>query len=100
MTKRILIIDDEENIRRVMRIALETAGYEVGEASDGARGLEEYGDGSSWNAVVLDQRMPEMDGLETLSHLKERDANARVVMATAYASIELAVDAMKLGATD
>jgi DNA-binding response OmpR family regulator len=100
MSKRILIIDDEENIRRVTRLTLQAAGYEVGEASDGERGLEAFGDGSSWDAVLLDQRMPGMDGLETLHHIKERAANARVIMATAYASIELAVDAMKLGATD
>src|SRR6185312_3180383 len=100
MSKRILIIDDEENIRRVTRLTLEAAGYKVGEADDGSRGLEAFGDGSGWDAVLLDQRMPGMDGLETLRHINERDASARVVMATAYASIELAVDAMKLGATD
>ena len=100
MSKRILIVDDEENIRRVTRLTLQAAGYEVGEASDGERGLEAFGDGSSWDAVLLDQRMPGMDGLETLRHINERDATARVIMATAYASIELAVDAMKLGATD
>ncbi|MGH9871354.1 MAG: response regulator [Pyrinomonadaceae bacterium] len=100
MTKRILIIDDEENIVRVMRLALEAAGYEVGQASDGLQGLQAYGDGSEWDAVLLDQKMPGMDGLETLSHIKERNEGARVIMATAYASIELAVDAMKLGATD
>jgi CheY-like chemotaxis protein len=100
MSKRILIIDDEENIRRVTRLSLQVAGYEVGEAADGERGLEAFGDGSAWDAVLLDQRMPGMDGLETLRHINERDATARVIMATAYASIELAVDAMKLGATD
>lgn len=100
MNKRILIIDDEENIRRVTRLTLQAAGYEVGEAGDGERGLEIFGDGSSWDAVLLDQRMAGMDGLETLRHINERDPNARVIMATAYASIELAVDAMKLGATD
>jgi len=100
MTKRVLIVDDEENIRRVTRLTLQAAGYEVGEAADGERGLEAFGDGSSWDAVLLDQRMPGMDGLETLRNLNERDATARVIMATAYASIELAVDAMKLGATD
>jgi CheY-like chemotaxis protein len=100
MSQRILIIDDEENIRRVTRITLQAAGYEVGEASDGERGLEAFGDGSGWDAVLLDQRMPGMDGLETLRHINERNAGARVIMATAYASIELAVDAMKLGATD
>jgi DNA-binding response OmpR family regulator len=100
MSKRILIIDDEENIRRVTRLTLQAAGYEIGEASDGERGLEAFGDGSTWDAVLLDQRMPGMDGLETLRRINERDATARVIMATAYASIELAVDAMKLGATD
>src|ERR1044072_6678354 len=100
MSKRILIIDDEENIRRVTRLTLQAAGYEVGEAAGGERGLEAFGDGSAWDAVLLDQRMPGMDGLETLRRLNERDATARVIMATAYASIELAVDAMKLGAPD
>jgi DNA-binding response OmpR family regulator len=100
MPKHVLIIDDEENIRRVTRLTLQAAGYEVGEASDGQKGLELFGDGSTWDAVLLDQRMPGMDGLETLRNINARDENARVIMATAYASIELAVDAMKLGATD
>jgi len=100
MSKRILIIDDEENIRRVTRLTLQAAGYEVGEAGDGYSGLEVFGNGSNWDAVLLDQRMPGMDGLETLRQINQRDSNARVIMATAYASIELAVDAMKLGATD
>ena len=100
MSRRILIIDDEENIRRVTRLALQAAGYEVGEAGDGERGLEAFGNGSAWDAVLLDQRMPGMDGLETLRQIKERQPDARVIMSTAYASIELAVDAMKLGATD
>src|SRR6185503_13978993 len=88
------------HIRHMMRLTLEAAGYEVGEASDGEEGLRLYADGSTWNAVVLDQRMPGIDGLETLRRLKKHASNAPVVMATAYASIELAVDAMKLGATD
>jgi len=100
MSKRILIIDDEENIRRVTRLTLQAAGYEVGEATDGESGLNLFGDGSTWDAVLLDQRMPGMDGLETLQKINERDPGARVIMATAYASIELAVDAMKLGASD
>lgn len=100
MSKRVLIIDDEEHIRRMMRLTLEAASYEVGEALDGPEGVSLFGDGSSWSVVVLDQRMPGMDGLETLRELKKRNSSARVVMATAYASIELAVDAMKFGATD
>ena len=100
MSERILIIDDEEHIRHMMRLTLEAAHYKVGEASDGLEGLKLYGDGSQWDVIVLDQRMPGIDGLETLRRMKGVNADARVVMATAYASIELAVDAMKLGAMD
>jgi DNA-binding response OmpR family regulator len=100
MAKRLLIVDDEENIRRVTRITLETAGYQVSEASDGERGLEAFGDGTAWDAVLLDQKMPGMDGLEVLRRLKERRASVPIIMVTAFASIELAVEAMKLGATD
>lgn len=100
MAKRILIIDDEEHIRRMMRLTLETAGYQVGEAKDGPEGVDRFADGSNWEVVILDQRMPGMDGLNTLRQLKHQNSEVRVVMATAYASIELAVDAMKLGATD
>src|SRR6185369_2755380 len=100
MNERILVIDDEEHIRRMMSLTLEAAGYQVGEAKDAAEGLRLYADGSRWDAVVLDQRMPGMDGLVTLRQIKTQNNDARVVMATAYASIELAVDAMKLGATD
>ena len=100
MKRRVLVIDDEDHIRRVMRMTLEAAGYEVGEAADGPHGLDVFGDGSAWDAVLLDQRMPGMDGLETLRRMRQRRADVRVIMITAYASIELAVDAMKLGATD
>lgn len=100
MKKRILVIDDEDHIRGVMRMTLEAAGYEVGDAADGPRGLVAFGDGSAWDAVLLDQRMPGMDGLETLRRMRQRRADVRVIMITAYASIELAVDAMKVGATD
>src|ERR1043166_8082101 len=71
MRERILIIDDEEHIRRMMRLTLEAAGYRVEEASNGNEGLSLYGNGSNWSAVLLDQRMPGMDGLETLRGLRK-----------------------------
>ena len=100
MSQRTLIIDDEAHVRRMMRLTLETAGYEVGEAADGPQGLAAFGNGATWDAVLLDQKMPGLDGLEVLRRLKERAPTARVIMVTAFASIELAVEAMKLGATD
>jgi DNA-binding response OmpR family regulator len=100
MNKRILIVDDEEHIRRVLRLTLEAAGYEVGEAADGDAALAVFDGGSTWDAVLLDQKMPGMDGLEVLRRMNECHSDARVIMVTAFASIELAVDAMKLGASD
>ena len=97
---KLLIIDDEPHIRQMMRLTLEAAGYKVDEAVDGQAGLDRFGDGHEYGAVLLDQRMPGLDGLETLQQIKKRAPDACVVMVTAYASIELAVDAMRLGATD
>jgi len=100
MSRRVLVIDDEPNIRRMMRLTLEADGYDVEDAGDGKTGLDLFGDGTRFDAVVLDQKMPGMDGLETLRQIRRRSPDAAVVMATAYGSIELAVDAMKAGATD
>lgn len=100
MSQRVLVIDDEAHIRRMMRLTLEAASYEVGEAADGLQGIEMCGAGTAWDVVLLDQKMPGIDGIETLRRLRERAPATRVIMVTAFASIELAVDAMKLGATD
>jgi DNA-binding response OmpR family regulator len=97
---RVLVVDDEEHLRRVMRLTLEAEGYEVAEAPDGEEALRLFGDGSSLDATLLDQKMPGLDGLETLRRMKQRRGDACVIMVTAYATIELAIDAMKLGATD
>lgn len=100
MPARILIVDDEENIRTTMRFALEAVGYRVRTAPDGPAGLAAFSSGEGWDLVLLDQRMPGMEGLEVLRQLGERDPTARVIMVTAYGTIELAVDAMKAGAVD
>src|SRR5262245_56448943 len=97
---RVLIIDDEPHIRHMMRLTLEVSGYEVDEAGSGEEGIAKLGDGHAHDVIVLDQKMPGIDGLETLRRIKQRAADSRVLMVTAFASVELAVDAMKLGATD
>jgi CheY-like chemotaxis protein len=103
---KLLVIDDEPHIRQMMRLTLEAAGYQVDEAATGEAGLALYeqhgasGRPGSYDTVLLDQKMPGIDGLQTLKQLKARDPGVRVIMVTAFASIDLAVDAMRLGATD
>jgi DNA-binding response OmpR family regulator len=97
---RILVVDDEEHVRKMMRLTLEAADYEVAEAADGEQGLELFGDGFRFDATLLDQRMSGIDGLETLRRMKSQRADACIIMVTAYSTVDLAVDAMKLGAAD
>ena len=70
MTRRVLIVDDETNIRRMMRLTLESDGYEVEDAEDGAKGLALFGDGTRFDAVLLDQKMPGMDGVQVLEQIR------------------------------
>ena len=100
MAKRVLIVDDEENIRELTRLALEAAGYEVGEAANGLEAFAIIGGDEAWDAVLLDQKMPGMVGIEILRRLTVMLPTTPVIMMTAYASVDLAVEAMKLGATD
>src|SRR5215510_13259680 len=100
MAERVLIIDDEDNIRQMLRLTLETSEYEVGEAGDGMEAFAILGSDAEWDVILLDQRMPELEGTEVLRRLKVLAPTAPVVMMTAFASVELAVEAMKLGATD
>jgi FixJ family two-component response regulator len=100
MHGRVLIIDDEENIRQMLRLTLEAASYEVGEAENGMEASFILSSDPDWNVILLDQRLPVVEGTEILPRLKVLAPSARVVMMRAYASVELAVEAMKLGATD
>jgi CheY-like chemotaxis protein len=100
MVQRVLIIDDEENIRQMIRFTLEAAGYEVDEAQDGLEAFAILGVDAHRDVIMLDQRLPLMEGTEVLRRLKVLAPTARVVMMTAYASVELAVEAMRIGASD
>src|SRR5689334_20603146 len=97
---RILVIDDERNIQTNIRVALTHVGHTVELASDGLEGLQKFEEGRQWDLVILDQRMEGLDGLTVLKEMRHRDAACRVIMITAFGTIDLAVDAMKAGATD
>ena len=95
----ILIVDDEPNVRLVLRTALESAGYRVIEAADGLAALSQL-QARPCDLVVLDLRMPKLDGMQTLARLRQRGDLTPVVMLTAHGSIPDAVAAMRLGAID
>jgi DNA-binding response OmpR family regulator len=99
MSKRILIVDDEPNVRLSYRTALEGEGYLVDEARSAATGLEKLIAGH-FDLAILDLRMPEMDGLELLAKMRERGLATPTVMVTAYGDLPHAVKAVKLGAID
>jgi DNA-binding NtrC family response regulator len=96
---RILIVDDEADIRETLGDRLEAEGYAVMAAGDGAEGLERIRREAP-EVVLLDLNMPVMDGMEVLSRIKAEGLDPTVVMITAYGTIERAVQAMKAGAYD
>jgi signal transduction histidine kinase len=96
---RLLIVDDESDIREVMALALEDAGYQVETASDGAAGLRLCGDILP-HVIVTDIRMPSMDGLSLLEAVKARYPDIEVIVMTAYGEMALAVRALQLDASD
>ena len=95
----ILVIDDEEVMRDVMSTLLAEAGYRVTLASDGAEGLALARKGS-FDAAIVDVMLPEVSGLEVLEEIKKSDPDLVVLMITAYASVETAIQAIKKGAFD
>ena len=94
--KCILIVDDEPNVRLMLRTALESAGYRVVEAADGLAALTRLRD-AACDLVLLDLRMPKLDGIATLHRLRERGDATPVVMLTAHGSIPDAVDRDEAG---
>ena len=97
MKPRILVVDDEEKLRRVIELQLTTAGFEVDKAASAEEGLKlaERAD-----LVLTDLKLPGMDGLELLAAIRRQNTNAPVIVMTAFGTIEVAVQAMKAGAID
>jgi two-component system response regulator AtoC len=98
-TANILIIDDDNDLRSVLKDVLSDEGFSVSEASDGNSGIDAFSNDSP-HAVLLDLNMPHMNGIETLSELKQINPKIPVIILTAYGDIPTAVEAMRLGAYD
>ena len=96
---KILVVDDQRNMRTTLAMMLRGAGYEVDEASDGSQGADMGGRGA-YDVVLTDLRMGGFDGIGVLRAVKESHAMTEVIVMTAYGTIESAVEAMRLGAFD
>jgi two-component system response regulator (stage 0 sporulation protein F) len=81
--KKILVVDDEENIRMLYKEEFEEMGYEVITVNDGIQALAAM-DATKFDLATLDMRMEEMDGIETLRRMKEKDSSLPVIICTAY----------------
>lgn len=97
--KSILIADDDEGIRQILTIQLGDAGYRVIEAQDGLEAIELFRSEEP-DIVLTDLRMPYKDGQSLLESIKQEDAAATVVLMSAYATVETAIEVMKSGAFD
>lgn len=97
---RILIIDDEQGIRDTLAMIFEYASHEVTTASSGAEGIKILQEANNVDCILLDVKMPGMDGIETLRKLREIRADIPIIMISGHGTIETAVEATKLGAFD
>ncbi len=97
--EKILLVDDEEDFTSILSKRLKNRGIEVMTASSGKVALELARE-HSFDAIVLDMQMPEMDGIETLNRLMQIDPEHRVIILTGYGTVGKGIEAMKSGAMD
>src|SRR5690242_13135593 len=100
MSATVLVVDDEKNIRRTLRMVLEGSGFDVLEAETAEQGLTHVEAGDA-DVVILDVRLPGMSGIEALEKIRARPESQRlpVLMVSGHASVAEAVNAVQLGAT-
>ena len=96
---KVVLIDDEEDIRDILAVALRDSGYNVITAEDGETGLEACR-AASPQIVITDIRMPGMDGLQVLGSLKKKSPDIEVIVATAFGEMDVAIQALQLDASD
>lgn len=96
----VLLVDDEATFVDVMEKRLKKRSVNVVTAHSGPEALQKLSENSTIEVVILDVKMPLMDGIETLSRIKKEHPLVEVIMLTAHATVESAIDGMKLGAFD
>jgi len=99
MTNRILIIEDEENIARVLQLELQFEGYKADMAHTGTDGLLKYRE-QQWDLILLDVMLPEMSGIDVLKRIRATESQTPVIMLTAKSEVEDKIKGLDLGAND
>jgi len=100
---RVLVVDDEPDVRRVVRLMLEKAGYDVLEAEDGQAAIEVINTGENrlmLDAVLCDMRMPKINGVEALAYFRDNFPHVPVGVLTGFPDTEMAVSSMRNGVVD
>jgi DNA-binding NtrC family response regulator len=97
--RSILVVDDEEALRTVLSSELSSEGYNVETASDGDEAITIL-QGKQFDLVLLDIKMPRVDGFEVLKFIKKNSPQIKVIMLTAFADLKNAIESKKLGAED
>ncbi|WP_203363480.1 response regulator [Bacillus sp. REN10] len=97
MSQKILIVDDQFGIRILLNEVLQKAGYETFQAANGVQALE-IAEEHQPDLVLLDMKIPGMDGIEILKRLKEKNSDIRVIIMTAYGELDMIQEAKNLGA--
>lgn len=96
---RILVVDDEDALRTVLSSELEGEGYKVAAAADGAEAISILKN-QIFDLILLDIKMPNVDGFEVLKFVKETNPETKVIMLTGFADLKNAIESKKLGAED
>jgi CheY-like chemotaxis protein len=97
--RHILVVDDEKNIRLTVQHSLIAADYDVDTASNGLEGLQKFR-GDRFDLILMDLRMPQINGIEMLREIRERDQHTAAIVITAYLTIDTLLEAFSLGVSD
>ena len=99
MTEKVLLVDDEEDFLEVLSERMKSRGIEVSTANSATEAIR-IAEKESFDAIIVDLMMPEMDGLEALKLIKEKKPESQVILLTGHATVDKGIEAMKLGAMD
>ncbi len=99
MSEKVLLVDDEKDFVETLAERMRTRGMDVSSTTSAKDALK-MSEEKSYDAIILDLMMPEMDGIETLKALKEKNPDLQIILLTGQATVEKGIEAMKLGAMD